>query len=318
MSKVYLSSSLLSPVHFFYAVAKCEVAKVIPNSTIVFGEWGCPVFDDYYLEVDTETEIELVWFSFYEKSFYGLKCPINEQWLQSNNILFGCGLFGKVSVWSYENNKSALLTNYTGRCVSDEINAVFDIDKYEILLCGEKISLYSLTQRFKQKMGDEMLNIILSDRNKYDKMIEPYLYRYCVFFSEENMVLDYVEDMLYDGAHDKLHDGGLMKYHLAGKQKKLAIKWHVNKSEYFAFFWFNEKAIRITFEHFYGIHHDTKTDFIIHIDANNQNYELSLYRYGLKEPVIIPKEAYQLIVFKNKFEDYRSDNYNQESGAWIW
>ena len=65
-------------------------------------------------------------------------------------------------------------------------------------------------------------------------------------------------------------------------------------------------------------HPETKVDFIIRIDAENKKYELSLYRQGLKEPVIIPEDAYQLIVFKNKFEDYRSENYNQPRGAWIW
>ena len=63
---------------------------------------------------------------------------------------------------------------------------------------------------------------------------------------------------------------------------------------------------------------DTKTDFIIRIDSEKRKYELALFRQGLKEPQIIPEDAYQLLVFKNKFEDYRSDNYNQERGAWIW
>lgn len=72
------------------------------------------------------------------------------------------------------------------------------------------------------------------------------------------------------------------------------------------------------FHHFYGAHPETKTDFIIRIDAENKKYELALYRQGLKEPVVIPESAYQLIVFKNKFEDYRSENYDQPRGAWIW
>lgn len=109
-----------------------------------------------------------------------------------------------------------------------------------------------------------------------------------------------------------------MKYHQAGKPKKLAIKWHIGKSEYSAYFWFEEEPIREVFDKFYGAHPDTKTDFIIRIDSENRKYELALYRYALKEPQIISQDVYQLLVFKNKFEDYRSDNYNQERGAWIW
>lgn len=129
---------------------------------------------------------------------------------------------------------------------------------------------------------------------------------------------DYIEESLIDGTFDKLHDNGLLKYHNAGKPKKIAIKWHINKSEYTAYFWFDEEKTCLIFERFYGAHPDTNTDFIIRIDAEKKKYELALFRQGLKEPQIIPEDAYQLLVFKNKFEDYRSDNYNQERGAWIW
>lgn len=65
-------------------------------------------------------------------------------------------------------------------------------------------------------------------------------------------------------------------------------------------------------------HHDTPADVFIQINCQNKIYKLAIYRQGLKEPVVIPESAYQLIVFKNKFEDYRSDNYDQPRGAWIW
>ena len=91
-----------------------------------------------------------------------------------------------------------------------------------------------------------------------------------------------------------------------------------DKKEYNCYIWFEEKLITSIFERFYGAHKDTKTDFIIRIDSEKRKYELALFRQGLKEPQIIPEDAYQLLVFKNKFEDYRSDNYNQERGAWIW
>lgn len=109
-----------------------------------------------------------------------------------------------------------------------------------------------------------------------------------------------------------------LKYRELGIPKKLALKWHIKKSDYSAYFWFEDEEICAIFNKFYGQHPDTKTDFIIHIDPIKKKYELSLYRYGLKEPVIIPESAYQLIVFKSGFENYRSKNYNQERGAWIW
>ncbi len=129
---------------------------------------------------------------------------------------------------------------------------------------------------------------------------------------------EYIEDAVSDEKHDKLYNEGLLKYHEAGTPKKLAIKWHIKKSEYTAYFWFDETLICEIFEKFYGVHRDTKVDFIIRIDTEQKKYELALYRYGLKEPLILPEDAYQLIVFKSKFEHYRSENYTQERGAWIW
>ena len=129
---------------------------------------------------------------------------------------------------------------------------------------------------------------------------------------------DYIEEALFDGTHDKLHDGGLLNYHQAGKPKKLAVKWHIKKSEYTAYFWFEDEEIRSVFDRFYGAHPETKTDFMIRIDSEKKKFELALYRYGLKEPQVISETAYQLIVFKNKFEYFRSENYDQPRGAWIW
>ena len=127
-----------------------------------------------------------------------------------------------------------------------------------------------------------------------------------------------IENILYDGTHDKLHDDGLLNYHQAGKPKNLSVKWHIKKSEYTAYFWFEDEGIRRVFDRFYGAHPETKTDFMIRIDSEKNKYELALYRYGLKEPQVISESTYQLLVFKNKFEYYRSENYNQPKGAWIW
>lgn len=161
-----------------------------------------------------------------------------------------------------------------------------------------------------------------------DKM-KQYVYKYIISHQEsesdkrynnagDKFQVEFIEESLFDGTFDKLHDDGLLKYHKAGKPKKLAIKWYIKKSEYTAYFWFEDEKICTIFERFYGAHPDTKTDFIIRIDAEQKKYELALFRQGLKEPQIIPEDAYQLLVFKNKFEHYRSDNYNQERGAWIW
>lgn len=168
---------------------------------------------------------------------------------------------------------------------------------------------------------------------KHSETIRQFNYRYLLLFEHSNEhleewikyekgeispELELFEEVLYDGTHGNLHNDSLMNYHEAGKPKKLAVKWHIKKSEYMAYFWFEDEEIREVFDRFYGAHPETKTDFMIRIDSEKKKFELALYRYGLKEPQVINESAYQLLVFKNKFEYYRSANYNQPRGAWIW
>ena len=158
-----------------------------------------------------------------------------------------------------------------------------------------------------------------------------FVYRYIPLFTHLNVSqiterkqiseterIKYIENTLFHRTTIVQEMNELLTFHESVIPQNLLLSWHIGKSEYSAYFWFEEEPIREVFDKFYGAHPDTKTDFIIRIDAENKKYELALYRYGLKEPQIISEDVYQLLVFKNKFEDYRSDNYNQERGAWIW
>lgn len=181
--------------------------------------------------------------------------------------------------------------------------------------------------------SDEFKRMGLCEEAQFlDNYLKQYDYRYVPLFDawneakerwekEEKTIpveVDYIQDVLYDGKYDKQNDGKLFSYHSAGRPRKIALKWHVKRTEYSAYFWFYDEGIHRVFERFWGAHPDTKTDFLIRIDHEKNKYELALYRYGLQEPVVISEDAYQMIVFKSKFEYFRSENYDQPRGAWIW
>lgn len=164
-----------------------------------------------------------------------------------------------------------------------------------------------------------------------EKKLQQFTYRYVFIiehnlavweqFEEENKdcyIIDSLKEALIDGIYNELSNEKALLFHEGGIPSKLAVKWHIKKSEYTAYFWFEDKEICKVFDRFYGAHPETKTEFMIRIDAEQNKYELALYRYGLKEPQVINESAYQLIVFKNKFEYFRSENYDQPRGAWIW
>jgi len=299
------------PIAQLYSSLECDEGDIqLPEDESCNEEWG---FSENILLLEKEYSfpffIKFAYFSYSERKVYFL----NEQFsfvnddrnLKDGQFIVGVSPMGKICIWIRGKKISVIAANYTAKEVD---MSKIPVDISYILNCKN-------------------INSIKNDVATSN--IRQFTYKYCYLFAmlcngyweyKENASekFDSIWQILYDGTFNKLNDGGLLKYHQAGKPKKLAIKWHIGKSEYSAYFWFEEEPIREVFDKFYGAHPDTKTDFIIRIDAENRKYELALYRYGLKEPQVISKDVYQLLVFKNKFEDYRSDNYNQERGAWIW
>lgn len=334
----------LFPTETFFALLfnGTEQPMELPKEMPFSGEWGRSVS---VWESDTETfplphAIDMVWLSIAEHTFYSVEKPLPLDKLKSlfsqengcvfDNIIVGMAPYGGLALWVSSGKKSILLAWLEGESTSVDIS--------EFLPENPNITLQDYCDFYINNDPIVTQNLATNGlplRDLFDNYMKQFTYRYLPMFehwnedeekwqqySEEEQetkpVFDYIEEALYDGTHDKLHDSGLLNYHQTGKPKKLAVKWHIKKSEYTAYFWLEDEAIRAIFDKFYGIHPDTKTDFIIHIDPMKNKYQLALYRYGLREPQIIPEEAYQLIVFKNKFEHFRSENYEQPRGAWIW
>lgn len=331
------SASNLYPVDTFFgllSVSKDDVLE-IPKCYPFSGEWGVPLskhlMDKEYYPIPHF--LDIVYLSIIEGKFYSIETNLlgdkimalwnsSKRIIKNKYIIVGMAPYGGVAVWGYEEKKSLII------CWKQGKDVFVDMKDFTPLTPNISLADYCASYLKHNKQKE-----VLPPRNLFDNYMKQFSYRYLVLFEKwkkdeekwekytenENVpVFDFIEESLYDGTHDKLHDGGLMKYHQAGKPKKLRVEWHIGKSEYSAYFWFEDERIREVFDRFYGAHPDTKTDFIIRIDAEKRKYELALYRYGLKEPQVIPEDVYQLLVFKNKFEDYRSDNYNQERGAWIW
>lgn len=334
-----------------------EEALEIPKKYPYQGEWGQPI-STHLLEREEYPipgMLDMVWLSIVERKFYSLveKLPVKDMeklFEQKDDkskegvfehIVVGMAPYGGVAVWAHGFKKSVLVAWMQAEEIEVEMKDFMPLNP--IVTLDENCDFYiNNDPRVKENLEKNGL----PPRHLFDNYMQQFTYRYLTLFEhwdegkemwssdckssqtehessqtekkEPVPELDYLEEALFDGTHDKLHDGGLMNYHEAGKPKKLAVQWHIKKSEYTAYFWFEDEVIRSVFDRFYGAHPDTKTDFMIRIDSEKKKFELALYRYGLKEPQIISESAYQLIVFKNKFEYFRSENYDQLQGAWIW
>ena len=346
--QIYGSAHSLFPTETHFGLFSLEDGTMsdIPQQYPYGGPWGGKSVDIVAVreEMPLPKSFEILYLSVVENMFYYLNIPINPRVLEMMfdetcektestliNIIVGMAPYGNVSLWLGNNKKQTLL----GWLKTGEIQ----LSMNDFLPERDDLSLFDYCQSYIESDSFVKVNLErngLPPWDLFDNYMKQFTYRYLHLFEHwdedkeewhkyedaEDLKtmpeLDYIEEALFDGTHDKLHDGGLMNYHEAGKPKKLAVKWHIKKSEYMAYFWFEDEEIREVFDRFYGAHPETKTDFMIRIDSEKKKFELALYRYGLKEPQVINESAYQLIVFKNKFEYYRSENYNQPRGAWIW
>lgn len=316
----------------------------IPECLPFRGEWGenttAAFVDDPIRPLPSG--VHIIYLSVIEKQFYMVDASlpqenISKEWEKTNpgsghvlfdKVLVGMAPYGGVAIWLTGEDRQMLVHWLHGKPIK--------LDMKQFLPENPDVTLDDLCRFYIANSPIALGNLErngLPTRQLFDKYMQQFTYRYMSLFNHWNKdkeewqkyreeetapELDYIEEALFDGTHDKLHDGRLMKYHQAGKPKKLALQWHIKNSEYAAYFWFEDEDIRSAFDHFYGAHPETNADFMIRIDAENNKYELALYRYGIAQPRKIPERAYQLLVFKNKFECYRSDNYNQERGAWVW
>lgn len=327
------SAFIINLIEGFLIDIEGQKIPLSPSMTNNGNGWGDATFFTAYNNNESSISpitISLFYYQYSEQKFYSTNIHVDDLDIDveinknKSQIIIGVAPYGRYALW-YSNGFKQRIIRW---------GMEKDTVQMDSLLAENDILLSKMIDS-KNPYTDTYSVSDLPPRDLFDNYMKQFTYRYLSLFEhwnedeekwlpyteeekETKPELDYIEEALYDGTHDKLHDGGLLNYHEAGKPKKLAVKWHIKKSEYTAYFWFEDEAVRAIFDRFYGLHPDTKTDFILHIDPMKNQYQLALFRYGLKEPQVIPEETYQLIVFKNKFEHFRSKNYNQPRGAWIW
>lgn len=342
----------LYPSELFFGLLYYSQDDVIeiPQEHPFYKGWGQPQsihlmeFEKYPIPI----KLDMVWLSIVEHQFYSIIQELPHERISQlletpddqtseplfEYILVGMAPYGGVSLWVFGQKKSVLVDCFHGENVQVKMK--------DFLPFTPNVKLEDYCAEYIQEDDAVLENLEengVPARNLFDKYMQQFCYKYVTLFqqwdedneqwvkvrpadneSDEKQMpqFDALEEALFDGTHDKLHDDGLMTYHLAGKPKKLTLQWHIGKNQYSAHWWFDDELICAAYDRFFGTHRDTKVDFLIRIDTEKKKFELALYRYGLQEPVVISEDAYQMLVFKDEFEYYRSENYDQPSGAWIW
>ncbi len=338
----------LWPTNTFFALLwyKPDEALEVPKRYPYSGKWG-EIISTHLLDEDLfpmPYNIDMVWLSIVERQFYSLEADLptermEQLWQQSDpesgepqfsHIVVGMAPYGQAAVWLRGFNKSVLVSWLQGE--PTEVDMADFMPTNPAVTLDENCDFYINNDAY---VRENLEQNGLPPRGLFDRMMAQYCYRIVPLFehwqpNEEEQWRRYADDeervpevdhifiSRCDGTHHKIADDSLTRHHTAGRPERIAVAWHAGKSEWTAYLWLDESLTAPLFERFYGTHHDTRMDLMLHFDPEQRHYELAMFRYGLAKPMQIPPECWQIIVFKNQFEHYRSENYDRPTAAWQW
>lgn len=306
-------------------------------------EWGeatAPIIidDKTYPLPDS---VNLLWIAITEAQGYQLSAPIDKEKIEKlwqmededhdpmfDTFVVGFAPYGKVAVWLRGTYKAVLLNWMQGEEANDRLakTRVGRIGKEDF--CMMQLEADEVVLNNLRENG-------LPPREKFDHLMQQFIYRYLPLeeywdgeawqeYDEDDRFYDdidieSIEDTCFDGTFDRLCDGKLLRYHEAGCPKLLALKWKEDRSNLSAYWWMDEEQLGYVLRRFASIDPTGRADLMLRLDSRQGCFEMAL-KGGemLQKPIVIPQEAYQLIVFKDGHELYKSPNFAQEDGAWNW
>ncbi len=318
------------PMVVFEAKAKIEglenSIRILKND---YGDWGdaASVEEVGGAPLPFPHEIILSWWSPEDLQFFCANEKIEvdkatELWQEQNKLdaidhfthfVVGIGVMGGIAVWLRGYTRSVLLQVAKGR--------PFRLDDE---------TTYMLAKNYPSKLPAELYKGDL-----FNTCMKQYSYRYVVledFWNGKTWQNYDCEDLVYDdfdlqNIQDKCIDGTFnisgfltqLNYHEAGCPSRFTVRWKDGRDDLQAHFWMDDETIAYVFEEFSKLNSDEEIDLLVRIDKRAKCYELALADKDRKmPPMVIPHNTYQLLIFYNNVEYYKSENYNQEEGAWYW
>lgn len=305
------------------------------------GEWGevqtFMVLNDktYAMPASLKTE----WVALAENQRYTLNAPLNTErienlWQQKdkNNrnifqyVAVGLTHYGGVAVWLSGFRKQVLVAWLHG-----EIKPI-TLEERDHLHCNSIEDICSFIKQQLDNLRKEIEKYPLPAPSHYEHMMQQFTYRFVPklqiwndddekwedFEEGEGPELNYIEVKRFDGTFDRLHDGSILKYHEAGKPSHLTINWNYGTREYTAYFFFDHEKLDPLFRRLSMLSLEGRFDFVLQIDPIEEKFIPMLQCEDVPEPIELTEESVDILVFRNKFECYRSKHYHQEPKAWLW
>ncbi len=306
-----------------------DVPKSLPliESTCNDG-WGCVKGHSFISELQMPMPQRLRLRYICEGCYYVLDTPLDvakaeELWKEQakgeafdafQDIVVGTAPFGLVTVWLQGRTRSVLLQEFHAETGT--------LEGMEKIIYGEYLRqpLYEFISR------KELENDTRQYQLKYTPLEEWWddEKKAWVAYSKKDLYYDdmdikSVEDRCTDGTFNYMEDDPKqMKYHASGQPYRITVRWHEGTYDCMAHFWFFRMQIAMMYDQFFFGKPEKKAEMMVRLDIRHQHYQIALRTKGTEEDFVIPFYAYQLIVFRDGMEHYKSPNFQLEPGQWSW
>ena len=290
------------------------------------GVWGTPT-DVVELKSATyplPNRLYLKYYSDIEKKCYELDTALDikkiehlyqdkiqkDQLFPYNNFVIGIAPFGGIAVWMRSGTKQVLLHWFK----AEPTPAPGFLGEDESVMDEEEMPFTSSYIEKCMRQCDF----------RYIPLEEYWDGKEWISYDKNNL---YYDDFDVDDVSQKCLDGTFARpanltfldFNKSGLPSHLAVFWHEARTAYEAYYWINSYAIIQLFDDIAQADRNTKFDVLVRIDTRANQYELAFRKADILTSLyILPPDSYELLVFRNDHQYYKSQNYNQEDGAWDW
>ena len=320
------NAPFLYPTELFFGdfIFSDKTRLYIPKSVPFANVWGASGGMDILNNnmFPAPESIDIIWLSLIENQFYTLEAAlpkekisellaeINEETKEQkyNFIIAGMAPYGGLAIWlsgyGITTEVAWLQAEPTNVEMKDFV-PYSGLSRNEYVEEGVKDCKEAYENHKKNGLPDRML---------FERYMQRFNYRITPKFENEDAVFEGIELYYYNGELNTTNSGEHAENTMRAKPYKIVLNWSIGKTQYGGYFWTDEKKIIETFANFYGS--DTQKEGNLVIEVGESNNQFKFFLQDDTTVAEIPVEDMQIMVFKNKYEYFRSDNYDRLQGGW--
>lgn len=243
-------------------------------------------------------------------------------------LVVGIAPYGRVALWLRGTLKSKLIGWFQAQPMAPELLAELIAPLTPEEYCAACLAQDEAVAANLQEAG-------LPQPDYYDRLMRQYRYRYLPLeeywdgeqwqrYDEEDLYYDdmtfrRIEVQRFDGSHQQRGDLKLLQYHKAGLPRRLTMEWLEGTANMQVFCWFSFEPLSQQMEQLRAIAPDVTPTLVMRLDSRAKRFELALQGGPLEQPATLPQECYEMLVFRNGNEYWRSEIFTKEDEAeWEW